>query len=265
MSSITINNVSLPVMEHSGHRVVTLAEIDALHERPAGTARRNFNEHRTRLEEGVDYFRIGADEFRTRLDPAHSKFASEDVVLFTETGYTMLVKPFNDDLAWKVQRQVVNGYFAARRVLSPTTTSRDRGVAELVAREFKALACISKIAGLTGNHAVIAAAQGTERLTGTNPLALIGQTHLLCDEQVRYYTPTELGREVGVSAQKFNDRLARAGLQVKDIHGNWLPTKAGELFGVLSDTGKRKGSGTPVQQLRWLHTVIDALPPAEAA
>ncbi|AUJ13400.1 ORF6N domain-containing protein [Xanthomonas oryzae] len=117
-TTITVNSVELVVLQYHGHRVITLAQVDAAHGRPPGTAKRNFSEHRARFVEGTDYLRVGANEFRTHLDPTHSKFASEDAILFTETGYTMLVKPFNDDLAWQVQRQIVSGYFAAARLLS---------------------------------------------------------------------------------------------------------------------------------------------------
>ena len=37
-----------------------------------------------------------------------------DVTLITESGYLMLVKSFTDDLAWKVQRELVKGYFRAK-------------------------------------------------------------------------------------------------------------------------------------------------------
>lgn len=35
-------------------------------------------------------------------------------MLITETGYLMLVKSFTDDLAWKVQRELVDSYFRVR-------------------------------------------------------------------------------------------------------------------------------------------------------
>ncbi|BCX53958.1 MULTISPECIES: phage antirepressor KilAC domain-containing protein [Comamonas] len=114
MSSIVINNTSLQVIEYMGKRVVTLAQVDSVHGRPEGTAGRNFREHKHRLIEGEDYFKVGADEFRRHLDPNHSKFASEDVILLAEPGYLMLVKSFTDDLAWSVQRQLTNIYFRTR-------------------------------------------------------------------------------------------------------------------------------------------------------
>lgn len=112
MSNIVkINNTDLQVVEYRGARVVTLAQVDAVHERPEGTARRNFNKHRARFQEGLDFFEVTADEMRTQsIDHIFAPRTPKGVLL-TEQGYTMLVKPFSDDLAWAVQRKVVTGYF----------------------------------------------------------------------------------------------------------------------------------------------------------
>lgn len=85
-----------------------LADLDVPRSlRGVGAARRNFNANKSRLVEGEDFFKVGASEFRTHLDPSLSKFANEDVVVLTESGYLMLVKSLTDDLAWSVQRDLV--------------------------------------------------------------------------------------------------------------------------------------------------------------
>lgn len=111
--TISINHVELPIKEYNGKRVVTFKEIDTVHERPDGTARKRFNNNRKHFIEDVDYFKVSASEFRTRFDPTYSKQATEQITLITESGYLMLVKSFTDDLAWVVQRQLVNTYFQA--------------------------------------------------------------------------------------------------------------------------------------------------------
>ncbi len=119
MNIVTVNNVDLPVMEHREQRVITLAQVDAVHGRPSGTAGRNFREHRARFVEGVDYFEANQPDEIRRLGLIRPQGGTPDrVILLTETGYTMLVKPFNDDLAWQVQRQIVSGYFAAKRLIA---------------------------------------------------------------------------------------------------------------------------------------------------
>lgn len=109
--TIKINNTDLPVKEYKGQRVVTLKEIDAIHERPDGTARKRFNDNKKHLIEGEDFFRVCASEIRTHKIMELSAKAHEDIVFLTESGYLMLVKSFTDDLAWIVQRQLVNIYF----------------------------------------------------------------------------------------------------------------------------------------------------------
>ncbi|MHC8404326.1 ORF6N domain-containing protein [Pseudomonas sp. TMB3-21] len=121
MSVITIHNTTMPIVEYDGHRVVTLAMIDQVHERAEGTAGRNFREHRERLIEGEDYFKVCVDEIRRHKTIEISTKAREDVTFLTEQGYLMLVKSLTDDLAWKVQRQLVSNYFRPRAFVIPRT------------------------------------------------------------------------------------------------------------------------------------------------
>lgn len=115
---INVNNTEIAVKEYNGQRVVTFKDVDAAHGRPEGTARKRFNENRERFVEGEDFYKICASVFRTRWDELPAK-ATEDVTLITETGYLMLVKSFRDDLAWEVQRKLVNGYFRAKEAAKP--------------------------------------------------------------------------------------------------------------------------------------------------
>ena len=115
MNELTsINNTQILVKEFSGQRVVTFKEIDAVHGRPDGTARRNFNANKSHLIEGEDYFVRNSSEAQNEFGIT----APNGLTLITESGYLMLVKSFTDDLAWKVQRELVNGYFRARKNLT---------------------------------------------------------------------------------------------------------------------------------------------------
>lgn len=146
MNTVTINDVELPVVAFRGQRCVTLEMIDAVHQRPPRTARGSFDRNRKRFigkfvstfnvltnpaanefastlnvlanSDIPDFFELSADEVRRLklldLPPMQTK----NVQLFTETGYLMLVKSFTDDLAWQVQRKVVNGYFSLKAALA---------------------------------------------------------------------------------------------------------------------------------------------------
>ncbi len=111
---ISINNQSLCIKEYKGQRVVTFKDIDTVHGRPEGTAKRNFQTNRARFIEGTDFFMVCVDEIRTNKIMDISPKTHADIVLMTESGYLMLVKSFTDDLAWTVQRELVNNYFRVK-------------------------------------------------------------------------------------------------------------------------------------------------------
>lgn len=112
-NSIRINSNKLPIREYNRQRVVTFKDIDTVHERKDGTAKRNFYTNKEHFVEGVDYFKITAYEFRTSIGNMDSR-QQNDVIILTESGYLMLAKSFTDDLAWKVQRELVNNYFRGK-------------------------------------------------------------------------------------------------------------------------------------------------------
>lgn len=119
--------------------------------------------------------------------------------------------------------------------------------------------------GLDKNAAAISAGQFIRGLTGVNLLEGLGCTHLLAERQdTLWYTPTELGKRLEVSARQFNLLLAEAGLQAKQGE-HWMPTPAAESFSRLFDTGKRHGGGTPVQQVKWAENVLALIKPTTEA
>ena len=116
---IKIGNQEITIKEYKGRRVVTFSDIDLVHERPSGTAGRNFRENKDKFIKGEDYYIISGNELR-RLKQTTNFVGSnaKEIVLITEQGYLMLVKSFTDDLAWDVQRKLVNTYFRAKKPLT---------------------------------------------------------------------------------------------------------------------------------------------------
>ena len=73
-------------------RVVTFNDIDKVHQRPKGTASRNFKSNRKHFIKDVDYFLITRDIFNGRNPSIKEKLNIETIppkgiTLFTETGY----------------------------------------------------------------------------------------------------------------------------------------------------------------------------------
>lgn len=110
--------------EFDGQMVVTLKDIDTLHQRKEGTAWKNFDNNRKHFIEGVDFYHVKEADLQNPKvygfeDQNPKSFGFEvgkrGTLLFTQTGYLMIVKSFTDDLSWAIQRELVNGYFAARQ------------------------------------------------------------------------------------------------------------------------------------------------------
>ena len=120
MNLVEINNVAIVIKEYEGKRVITFKDIDRVHERPVGTARKAFNRNKKRFIEGEDYFLI------TRNTPMSISWTlnvpPKGLTLITESGYLMISKVFDDDIAWDVQRRLVNSYFRAKEATSQEPT-----------------------------------------------------------------------------------------------------------------------------------------------
>lgn len=110
MNNVIIANENVSIKEYKGQRVVTFKDIDTVHQRPSGTARRNFNTNKKHFIEGEDYFVRNSYEAKNEFNLV----APNGIVLITESGYLMLVKSFTDDLSWDVQRELVKCYFRVK-------------------------------------------------------------------------------------------------------------------------------------------------------
>jgi len=110
---IIINNEKIEVKEYEGLRVVTAWDIAKVHGREVREINQNFKNNRDKFILNEDYFSLTPKEF------SESKFLFQEfipnnmkeIILFSESGYLMLVRTFTDDLSWNIQRQLVKTYF----------------------------------------------------------------------------------------------------------------------------------------------------------
>lgn len=99
--------------------IVTLRMVDELHQKDENATRKSFNNHREHFIEGEDFFKLPYSEWSKFLAVTNkdgSKVQHNEMIFLTESGYLMAIKPFTDDLSWKVQRELINNYFAYQKV-----------------------------------------------------------------------------------------------------------------------------------------------------
>lgn len=108
-------------VEYRGLSVVTLRQVDELHGRPENAAFKQFDRHKERYVEGVDFFdldSIGTSEFRNSLPGGMVPQNARKLKLFTERGYGKIVRGWNDDRAWALHDAMQDVYFAVQQMLS---------------------------------------------------------------------------------------------------------------------------------------------------
>lgn len=113
----------MQIREYDGQRVVTFKDIDEVHQRPKGTAKRNFTRNKKHFIENEDYFVVTREDVGTNFVPTYGfNEKAPSGILVTETGYLMLVKSLRDDLSWDVQRQLVKAYFKVKQEIPERKT-----------------------------------------------------------------------------------------------------------------------------------------------
>ena len=114
MNTVCIVEQPLEIKEWQGQRVITFKDADKVHQRPDGTAKRNFQMNKKHFIENVDFF--NAKPTVDKKNENHTfNIPIRGLTLLTESGYLMLAKSLTDDLAWDVQRALVNNYFRGRQ------------------------------------------------------------------------------------------------------------------------------------------------------
>lgn len=248
---IKINDVELAPIECRGERVMTLGMMDAVHKRADGTARRNFNEHRARLIEGEDYFVRNSSEAREL-----GFTAPNGIVLLAETGYSMLVKSFTDDLAWDVQRQLVRAYFktAPVQVAKPVRRAAQGTLADAKAIDFIGN-MIAKVPGARVDVVAAIKLRMIEDRTGLPATQFRGALPAEAIDHGVKLNPTEIGKRLApaVRPAEVNKILIRLGFQRKTESGH-----------VLTEAGAKYGESRPFQarnqhvgdQISWYESVV---------
>lgn len=121
MNNLQVCETNMPEIKvWNGQRVVTFKDIDTVHGRKSGIAKKNFDRNKKHFIENEDYYMVTKGSLKGTNCPNENynlkNIPPRGMMLLTESGYLMIVKSFTDDLSWDVQRQLVNGYFKVKEV-----------------------------------------------------------------------------------------------------------------------------------------------------
>lgn len=224
---ITINNQQMQVKEYKGQRVVTFKDIDIIHGRMDGIAGRNFRNNKKEFIENVDYFSVKGEELRNFKQAVNFVGSNaKEIILITASGYLMLVKSLNDELAWKIQRELVNNYFTVQKLKKEYHKPIDKAIKQ----HFNIAETIIQATGVKPGLAYSVAISEAEKETGykyEEYKKLLPSTN----HDVASFNPTQIGEKMGgIKAHIINTMLERMGLQEKK-EKEWRLTEEGKDFG----------------------------------
>lgn len=201
------------------------------------------------------YSKVDQDDIADTLIQGDRQRRTQKIV--NESGLYALIFQSETDAAKRFKRWLTSEVLPSiRKTGSYSSTSKEPQYsnAESV---FKSLASVAQTFGLEGNQALLCANKATKTITGIDFQSIL-QIELKTPSQQRYLTPTEIGKSLGLTAQKINKKLQDLGLQSKK-NDVWSATEEGKKYSVLMDTGKKHSNGVPVQQLKWIESVIEMI------
>lgn len=194
-------------------RCLTLSQMDRVHGRPDGTAGRTFRKHREKLVEGKHYFTVPYVEWSQELPVATKFVATEyrgDLIVLTQRGYLLLAKSFHDELAWRVQDALVDGYFELRQ--QPPAETGFLQLATAVTRLIESQAHNNEILGkLAGRVAALEFHQ-------VRRVGEVVEMRLHIRKRWPGSTPSQRKRIVNLTIQT----LTHVGVEIHQQHGRWL-------------------------------------------
>ncbi|MGX5389455.1 ORF6N domain-containing protein [Bacillus thuringiensis] len=216
-----------------GKKAMLVKEIAEIHEKEVKHINLRINENRSRFKEGMDIVDLKVSPFGgpslgqlgfTKQAIANSK----NIYLLSERGYAKLLKILEDDTAWELYDQFVDGYFQLR-----AENKQDRvSVVQIDAtKETNAQARLLNAKTSQANLLLKAAETFKESLSAEAKKSLVahatrivtGEMLLSLPEVRKTYTAGEIGEELGVSANligrianKHNLKTDEYGMEVLD-------------------------------------------------
>lgn len=210
------------------------------------------------------------DEDEKGIIPHDTPGGKQDLLTVNESGLYALIFKSSKPEARPFRKWVTSEVLPSIRKNGSFSIMKPGAITPDVAANLEATIKVAKLFGYEGNQALFSANKSILKAHGIDCMDSLEIKALEAPDKIQYFTPTLLGKKIGLSPTKFNLKLEAAGLQrgERDTKNRrvWVVTEEGKLHCQLLDTGKKTGEGTPVMQIKWAESVIDLLPePQEVA
>ncbi len=182
----------------------------------------------------------------------------------TKDGFMLLVMGYNGEEALRIKKAYINAFNVMVAKLSAPRQAPVDPVETLEAGKiFKSNLSIAKLIYAAKNQALLSANRVTKEATDFDVLEVFGATHLISESKEALVTASDIGVQMGLSAQKVNLLLIEKGL-MESVRGSnnkliYSISEKGIKFGEALDTAKKHSDGTPIKQIKWYLSAIDQL------
>lgn len=212
-------------------KAMLVKDIAQIHDSTTKRINELINRNIGRFKNNIDVIDLlTSDKFKVVLNDlkfsAKTISNSKNVYLLSERGYAKLLKILDDDKAWDIYDQLVDNYFNMRvaiRTNEPSLVQQRRlSIMEDNAATRKAN-MFYKLAMATESNSAkqYLIAKGAEVLTGEMTIPILKE---------KYYSATQIGKELGISANKVgriaNNLNLKADQPGQNEYGRWSNSKS---------------------------------------
>ena len=240
MSNIVkIKETEILIKEYKGQRVVTSWDIAKVHNREVNDITKNFNNNKSKFIINEDYFLISREEISERKIFVQEFIPNnvKEIPVFTESGYMLLTKTFNDDLSWDIQRLLVKSYFTLKEIQE--IGSKERLLLNIM---------------LSNTDIEKASAINEYEIKYVKPLEKKGEYVDTVLNSESLLTTTIIGKDFGLSAKKLNEILSQGKIIYKQS-GTWVLYSKYQDLGLAQTVTTEKTTKEGVQltfhTLKW--------------
>mgnify|MGYP002626271471 CR=1 FL=1 len=256
----------LAKVEYSDQRVLTSEQISEFYGCTTDNIKKNFNVNKERFIEGKHYFKVEGEalkNLRVTFSNLQISPMTRALFLWTKRGAARLAKMLSTDKAWEVFEILEDNYFDSKEN-TEFVPQYENAVAVQNSAELKLLVApalkdvetsieiVEKIFFVQHGIALAHCINAAEK---NHQVDLSEFKNLLppAEHEIGYLTATQIGKNIGKSAQYVNKKLLEFEFQEKDGHGGYILTDKGKDYGEAMPFERNGHAG---YQIKWAEEIV---------
>lgn len=213
-----------------GKKAMLAKDVALIHGQLVGNINRIVNNNRKWFEDGVDVIDLlnASDAFRNfaKEQGLITSNRVQNIYLFSERGYSMLVKFMSDEKATQIYKQLLNNYFNMRVAIKenkPSLVTQERLAIMKNNSATRRANMLYKIAMATESNSSKQAllAKAAETITGEMTIPIMKK---------KYYSAKEVGDKLSITANMVGRIANKLGLKAdqpgQNKYGRWANSKS---------------------------------------